>query len=110
MCLTVANAMTVEQHHNPAAPGRLGWTDTTHHICRIEPGDQFRPDTGHPHYVTEIHHHQDRLELVDQYGNAHTYPCAAQIPTAVADPLPRLTWKNIPNKERSNLPTSLRFM
>lgn len=110
MCLTVANAMTVEQHHNPAAPGRLGWTDTTHHIGRIEPGDLFRPDAGHPHY-TEIHHRQDRLvELVDQYGHPHTYPAAAEIPTAVADSLPRFSCKNIPNKERSNLPTSLRFM
>lgn len=110
MCLTVANAMTVEQHHDPDLPGRPGWTDTTHHIGRIEPGDLFRPDTGHPHYVTEIHHRQGRLELVDQYGNPHTYPSAVQIPTAVADPLPRFTCKNRSTKERSNLPTSVRFM
>jgi hypothetical protein len=61
MCLTLATATTIIDHH----PGR-GYTRTWHHACRLSPGDLWRPDpNGRPRTVTEVHRTRDRANLPD---------------------------------------------
>jgi hypothetical protein len=85
MCLTLATATTIIDHH----PGR-GYTRTWHHACRLSPGDLWRPDpNGRPRTVTEVHRTRDRAnlpDLVDQYAQAFSYRSDELVPTAVPDP------------------------
>ena len=88
MCLTLANAATVLDHRNNAAPTR-GYTRTQHHAGHLSPGDLWRPVDGErPHTATLVRRRHNRITLTDQHGNTFTYSAAAVIPTAVPDPLP----------------------
>lgn len=88
MCLTLTNCID-KYGHCPAAGGRSGWTNTTHHIGYLAPGDLWHPDQeplALPHTVAEVHHIGDMTTLVDQYGDQFVYPAGSLLPTAVPDP------------------------
>jgi hypothetical protein len=89
MTLTLANAATVHDHHDPTE-SRRGYTCTGHHAGYLSPGDLWNPDQDRPPCtVTAVHWRYEGVTLIDQYGNTSRYPIDAIVPTAVADPWPR---------------------
>ena len=61
MCLTLANASAIIDHHPSLRPAGRGYTRTFHHASQLSPGDLWRPDPDQdPHTVTEVHRTRDR--------------------------------------------------
>jgi len=85
MCLTLQNAVAVLDHKEGRSPA-LGYTRTRHHIGHLGPGDCWFPGPDLlPHTVTEVHRHDGRVVLTDQYGGSYSHPCDCVISTAVPD-------------------------
>jgi len=94
MCLTLANASAIIDHHTSLRPAGRGYTRTFHHASQLSPGDLWRPESDQdPHTVTEVHHTRDRatrhvhITVVDQYAQPFHYRSDELVPTAVPDPL-----------------------
>jgi hypothetical protein len=94
MCLTLANATAINDHHPSPRLGGRGHTRTFHLASQLSPGDMWLPDPNlDPHTVTEVHRTPDRnnlpdrVTLVDQYARAFSYRTDEVVPTAVPDPL-----------------------
>ena len=94
MCLTLANATAIIDHHPSLRPGGRSYTRTVHHASQLSPGDLFRPDPDQdPHTVTEVHRTHDRkygpdwITLVDQYARPFRYRSNELVPTAIPDAL-----------------------
>jgi hypothetical protein len=93
MCLTLANASAIIDHHPSLRPTGRGYTRTFHHASQLAPGDLWRPDPDQdPHTVTEVHRTRDRrygpdwITLVDQYAQPFRYRSNELVATAIADP------------------------
>ena len=93
MCLTLANATAIIDHHPSLRPAGRGYTRTAHLACQFSPGDLWRLDPDRdPHTVTEVHRTRDRttltdrVTLVDQYAQAYSYRSNELVPTAIPDP------------------------
>ena len=93
MCLTLANASAIIDHHPALRAAGRGYTRTFHHASQFSPGDLWRPDPDQdPHTVTEAHRTRDRkygpdwITLIDQYARPFRYRSNELVATAIADP------------------------
>jgi hypothetical protein len=94
MCLTLANASAIIDHHPSLRPAGRAYTRTFHHASQLSPGDLFRPDPDQdPHTITEVHRTHDPkygpdwITLVDQYARPFRYRSNELVPTAIPDAL-----------------------
>ena len=86
MCITLRNAVDVLDHQDGRSPNP-GYTRTLHHIGHLGPGDWWFPEPDSlPHTVTEVHRHNGRIVLTDQFGSGYSHSGDAVISTAVPDP------------------------
>ena len=90
MCLTLGNATAVLDR-SPCRPNAVAYTRTRHHIGHLSPGDLWWPvEEDRPRTVSAVRRHGAEINVADQQGVVFAYPIAAEISTAVRDPLPVL--------------------